>query len=66
MLSETEWNNWRRRQPVQVWPTNWGNEKEAGSAVATVKGFAEVSSLQAVSSGISAGTIFLDVFPVAR
>ncbi|CAN8074986.1 unnamed protein product [Agarophyton chilense] len=57
-LTFEEWNESRQRNPQRVWPANWRNDYvEAASVVASVKGMAEIASLQAINSGIAAGSV---------
>lgn len=58
VITESEWNESRRRNMVRVWPVNWDSDmSETASVVATVKGIAEIASLQAITSGIAAGSV---------
>lgn len=55
-VSDDDWNVGRVRYPGRVWPVNWEPE-EPLSAVGTLKGVAEVASLQAIASSIAVGTV---------
>lgn len=60
IITESEWNESRRRNTARVWPVNWDSHvPETASVVATVKGIAEICSLQAITSGIAAGSVLL-------
>eukprot|EP00171_Calliarthron_tuberculosum_P003487 IDg3487t1 len=55
-LSAEEWNASRMTNTVRMWPYNWDPEEPA-SMIGTVKGLAEMASLQAITSGIAAGSV---------
>lgn len=55
-LSQAQWNESRLGGQSRIWPINYEREEPA-FAVAAVKGMAEVASLQAITSGIAAGSV---------
>lgn len=55
-LTEKEWSESRSKYPQRIWPTGW-NRAEPVSLIGRVKGMAEIATLQAISSGIAAGSV---------